>query len=352
MKKISVIAITKNGINISKKILRTFRSCKIYAPIKFSNGDKQIVWYSKSTQDQIKELFYTNDAVICLFSLGAVVRLIAPHIKSKKIDPAIISIDDKAKFVISVLSGHIGGANEITNQLANKLDSISVVTTASEVNNTIPIDILGKEFNWFVESKLSITTMSAFMINGEKIGVYQDAGEKNWWRGKLPKNITSYPTIKALKKSDNKAFMIISDKIINDKYIVDNSVMYRPRSLVIGIGLHQNTTKETIKKNLKKCLEKFELCEKSIAKFATINKQFNVKSLINLSKEMKTQIEYFEKDKLAKINVPNPSKIVNKFEKTYSVSEAAAILSSDGELIVEKQKFPPDLTLSIARIKN
>lgn len=347
-----MIAITKNGINISKKILRIFRSCKIYVPRKFSNGDKQIIWYSKSTQDQIKELFNTNDVVICLFSLGAVIRLITPYIKSKKTDPAIISIDDKAKFVISVLSGHIGGANEITNQLANKLNSIPVITTASEVNNTIPIDILGKEFNWFVESRLSITTVSAFMINEEKIGLYQDAGERNWWSRKLPKNVMCYPTITALKKSDSKAFMIISDKIIKDEYILDNSVIYRPRSLVIGIGLHQNTTKDTINKNLKKCLKKFELCEKSIAKFATINKPFNVKSLIHLSKEMKTQIEYFDRNELAKINVPNPSKAVNKFEKTYSVSEAAAILSSHGELIVEKQKFPPDLTLSIARIKN
>ncbi len=352
LKKISVLAITKNGINISVRILSVFRLCKIYAPIKFSNGDKKIIWYSKSTSDQIKELFHNNDAVICLFSLGAVIRLIAPYIKSKKTDPAIISIDDKAKFVISVLSGHIGGANNLTDQLANKLGSTSVITTASEVNKTIPIDILGKEFNWCVESRSSITKISAFMINDEKIGVYQDAGEKNWWVGELPKNVKKYTTLQTLKESRSRALMIISDRIINDEYILDNSVVYRPKSLVIGIGLHQNTTIKTIQNNLIKCLEKFKLSEKSIAKFATINKQFNVKSLIELSKEMSVPIEYFEKNELAKINVPNPSTVVNKFERTYSVAEAAAILSSQGELIIEKQKFPPDLTLSISRIKN
>ena len=76
---------------------------------------------SDNTSTKIVELFKSNDALVCLFSLGAVVRLISPHLKDKKTDPAVIVIDDKAQFVISTLSGHLGGANQLTNDIADRL---------------------------------------------------------------------------------------------------------------------------------------------------------------------------------------------------------------------------------------
>jgi len=111
MEKVSVLAITKNGINIGEKLKDLFPNWNIFAPVKLSNENNDIVWYSEPTTDKIIELFKNSDALICLFSLGAVIRLIAPHLKDKKTDPAVIVIDDKTNFVISVLSGHIGGAN-------------------------------------------------------------------------------------------------------------------------------------------------------------------------------------------------------------------------------------------------
>ncbi|MBA4459145.1 MAG: precorrin-3B C(17)-methyltransferase, partial [Nitrosopumilaceae archaeon] len=123
MKKISVLAITKNGINIGQNIKEFFPEFEIFAPIKFSNQNNSITWYSEPTSEKIVELFKNNDAIICLFSLGAVIRLIAPYIKDKKTDPAVIVIDDKTNFVISVLSGHIGGANELTEKIAEKLQA-------------------------------------------------------------------------------------------------------------------------------------------------------------------------------------------------------------------------------------
>ena len=114
MEKISVLAITKNGINIGQNLKEFFPEWRVFAPTKFSSQNDSITWYSEPTTEKIVELFKNNDAIICLFSLGAVIRLIAPHLKDKKTDPAVIVIDDKTNFVISVLSGHIGGANELT----------------------------------------------------------------------------------------------------------------------------------------------------------------------------------------------------------------------------------------------
>jgi len=112
-------------------------------PDKFSDGNTNVNWYADNTSTKIVELFKSNDALVCLFSLGAVIRLISPHLKDKKTDPAVIVIDDKAQFVISTLSGHLGGANKLTNDIADRLGATPVITTAADVNKTIAVDLVG-----------------------------------------------------------------------------------------------------------------------------------------------------------------------------------------------------------------
>ena len=351
MERISVLAITKNGVEMGLSLKNLFPDWQIFAPSKFSDNNEMINWYDDSTSIKIVELFQSNDALICLFSLGAVIRLIAPHIKDKKTDPAVIVIDDKAQFVISVLSGHLGGANELSNNIAEKIKATPVITTAADVNKTIPVDLVGKEFGWKIDDDTTVTKVSAFMVNKEKIGVFQDAGEKDWWKKELPNNVSKYENFEGLKNSDSKGFLIISDQIFKDK-ILENTVVYRPQTLVVGVGLHWDTSKDTIKNGLKSSLEKFHLSSKSLARFVSIKKEKDVEGLIELGKEMDIPIEYIDRVDLADVITPNPSKTVQAFEGTSSVSEAAALKSSNGELIVEKQKFPPNLTIAIARVQN
>ena len=284
---------------------------------------------------------------ILVFSLGAVIRLIAPYLKDKKTDPAVIVIDDKTNFVISVLSGHIGGANELTQEISEKLNALPVITTAADVNKTIAVDLVGREFGWKIDDETTVTKISAHMVNAEPIGVFQQTGNKKWYK-KLPKNVTIYNSLEELKKSNSKAHLIISDAIIDDE-LAQESVIYRPQSLVIGIGLHWDTTKDTIKDGIEHCLKKFNLSSKCIAKLVSIKKPEDVQGLIDLGKEMQIPVEYVNREELAEIITPNPSSTVKAFEGTASVSEAAAIKVSNGELIVEKQKFPPNLTIAIAR---
>jgi cobalt-precorrin 5A hydrolase len=352
VEKISILAITKNGIKIGTELKKISSSWQIYAPSKFSDNNSLIEWYSEPTSKKIVDLFQTNDALVCIFSLGAVIRLISPYLKDKKTDPAVLVIDDSAKFVISVLSGHIGGANKLTQDISEKLRAIPVVTTAADVNKTIAVDLLGKEFDWKIDDDLTVTKVSAFMVNEEKIGVFQDAGNKDWWNKQLPSNVIIYSSMDEMKNSKSKGFLIISDKIIENKNILENSVVYRPPTLVVGVGLHGDTSKETIIEGLNFCLEKYSLSIKSVAKLVSIKKDNDVQGLIELGKEMNLPIEYFKKEELAAIGIPNPSETVQAFEGTPSVSEAAAIKSSGGRLVVEKQKFPPNLTIAIARIPN
>lgn len=348
MEKISVLAITKNGVSMGLRLKEFFPTWEIFAPSKFSNGNKEIVWYSDTTSEKIVELFKNNNALICLFSLGAVIRLIAPYLKDKKTDPAVIVIDDKTSFVISVLSGHLGGANELTQIIAQKLDAIPVITTAADVNKTIAVDLVGREFGWKIDDDSTVTKISAHMVNEENIGIYQEAGKMNLWK-ELPKNVKIYHSLEEMKNSCSKGYLIISDRILEGDFL-KNSVVYRPPSLVVGIGLHWDTSKEIIKEGLDFCLQKFKLSEKSIAKLVSIKKPEDIKGLVDIGKEMGITVEYVNREDLAEISAPNPSDMVKAFEGTSSVSEAAAIKVSGGELIVEKQKFPPNLTIAIARI--
>lgn len=349
MEKTAILAITKNGIRIASKIKEIFPTWQIFAPSKFTDSTNAN-WYDDSTTAKIAELYKNNDAIICIFSLGAVIRLIVPHLGDKKTDPAILVIDDKANFVISTLSGHLGGANELATELAKKLGATAVITTAADVNKTIPVDLVGRKFGWSIDDDSTVTKISAFMVNDEKIGIYQNAGERNWWEGDLPKNVTVYDTFEKLERSDSKGVLIITDKKITGE-ILKNAVVYRPKTLVVGVGLHGNTTKEKILECLNACLEKFGLSPKAVARFVSLKKPQEINSLVEAAKEFGVPVEYFEREELAEVRIPNPSVMVEAFEGTASVSEAASILSSKGTLVVEKQKFPPDLTIAIARIE-
>ncbi len=351
MDSVAIIAITKNGIEIATLLKKHFPTWKIFSPAKLRQDGKDIQWFDESTTLKIQELFQNNEALVCIFSLGAVIRLIAPHMKDKKTDPAVVVIDDTAKFVISTLSGHLGGANELAEKIGAAIGAIPVITTAADVNKTIAVDLLGREFGWEIDEVSTVTKVSAFMVNEEKIGVFQDAGEKDWWMPKkeLPKNVHIYKSLDEMTSSDCKGFLVISDKIIQNSEIQGRVVIYRPKTLVVGVGLHWDTTKDTIKEGMNFCLSKFQMSPRSVAKFASIKKEADVKGLQELSSEMKVPLEYFDKTELATIAIPNPSDVVQTFEGTPSVSEASAIKASGGELIVQKHKFPPNLTIAIAR---
>jgi cobalt-precorrin 5A hydrolase len=352
VEKVAILAITKNGISIALSLKKQFPSWKIFAPSKFSNNDSQTEWFEDSTTEKVGDLFKTHEALICIFSLGAVIRLVSPHMKDKKTDPAVVVIDDTGKFVISTLSGHLGGANQLTEDIAKTLGATPVITTAADVNKTIAVDLVGKEFGWKIDDDSTVTKVSAFMVNEEKIGVYQDAGEKDWWTPKkeFPKNVSIYNSFEELKNSNSKGYLIISDKEIEDKELLKNAVVYRPNTLVVGVGLHWDTSMDIIKEGVEFCMKKFNLSPKSIARFSSIKKESDVVGLEDLSKEWNIPVDYFEKDQLAQISIPNPSETVQAFEGTPSVSEASALQSSNGKLVVEKQKFPPNLTVAIARI--
>ena len=183
----AIVAITRHGIALGGRIVAALPGAQLFAPEKFraeaeAAAPDQATCYSGKTGDQIPALFAAFDGIVAIVSIGAVVRLIAPHLGNKETDPAVVVIDEAAKFVIPMLSGHLGGANALAGQLATALGAIPVLTTASDARQTLAVDLLGRELGWTIEaSHDSIVRVSAAVVNDEPVALVQEAGSTDWW---------------------------------------------------------------------------------------------------------------------------------------------------------------------------
>lgn len=237
--KIALVAITKHGATQVKALAEKLPEAEVLVSEKFSGLIQGInnpsTCYTGPFREQIKDLFNHYDQVVFFVSLGAVVRLIAPHLQSKDVDPGIIVVDDAAQFVIPVLSGHVGGANAYAEKIAGLLGATAVLTTASDVGKTIPVDILGRELGWVIVDtpKINITRVSAHVVNEEPVAFVQEAGAKNWWRRPtpLPKNIYLLENFEQVDLDFHKGILWVTDKPVSQELqdsLMERLVIYRP----------------------------------------------------------------------------------------------------------------------------
>ncbi|MDX8412593.1 MAG: cobalamin biosynthesis central domain-containing protein [Mariprofundales bacterium] len=191
--KVLLVAITKHGAAQAMALAPKLPEAAIitsqkFAPM-FAQVENTVKPYDGGLRAQIPLMLAAYDQIIYFVSLGAVVRLIAPHLKSKDEDPGILVVDDAGQFVIPVLSGHVGGANAWAEYVAGLMDATPVLTTASDVGKTIPVDILGRELGWKVEApKINITRVSAHVVNEEPIALVDEREHphQDWWTRPTP----------------------------------------------------------------------------------------------------------------------------------------------------------------------
>ena len=236
--RIALVAITKHGAAQVAQLAKRLPDAHLLISEKFASHiaglNNPTTLYSGAFRDQIAELFANYDQIVFFVSLGAVVRLIAPYLKSKDEDPGVIVIDDAAQYVIPVLSGHVGGANAYAEQIAQLLAATPILTTASDVGKTIPVDILGRELGWQVEApKINITRVSAHVVNEEPVAFVQEAGAKNWWTRAtpLPKSIHCFESFEEVDLDKFKAVLWVTNREISPdlwEQLAERLVVYRP----------------------------------------------------------------------------------------------------------------------------
>ena len=236
--RVAIVAITKHGAAIASRLAPQIPEAEVVVSEKqaellgvFANPRRV---YQGAFSAQIGHLFESYDQIIFLVSLGAVVRLIAPHLKSKDEDPGVLVIDDAAEFVIPVLSGHVGGANAYAEKVAALLKATPVLTTASDAGKTIPVDILGRELGWQVEApKINITRVSADVVNQLPIAFVQEAGSRNWWTRStpLPANIHLFERFEDVDTYQYRSILWVTRRDIDAavwRRLEERLVVYRP----------------------------------------------------------------------------------------------------------------------------
>ncbi|SDH46396.1 cobalt-precorrin 5A hydrolase [Alteribacillus bidgolensis] len=356
MNKIAVAAITKHGTELARRIHKGSPQVDVFYMSKFEKGDekeKGFTLFEGSVRKQLPAWFEEYDGIVMIISLGAVVRMISPLLKDKKIDPAVVVIDDKGEFVISVLSGHLGGANSLTRQLASQLHAEPVITTASDVQGTIPVDIFGQAFGWTIEDFTHVTPASAAVVNEEPLLIIQQAGEKNWQPSSKPLP-THMKVVSSINESENEkanAALVITHRELSEEEqakLPDIHVIYRPKVIHVGIGCNRGTESAEIEEVITSTFQKLQLSKSSIKKVVTIDLKKDEEGLLHVCEKNNWPFDYYSPEKLNSAPIQNPSEVVYKYTGAYGVSEPAAVLSSGNEtLLLEKEKSG-NVTISVA----
>jgi cobalt-precorrin 5A hydrolase len=289
-----------------------------------------------------------------VISIGAVVRMVAPLIANKKVDPAIVCIDDAARFAISVLSGHVGRGNAFTDRVAAILGATPVITTASDVRGTLTVDILGRDLGWTLDDPdRNVTRGCAAVVNEAPVALVQECGEPHFW-GPLPPNVTYFDSLDVVDPAAYEMLLVVSDRDLRETHPAHyaNAVVYRPRTLVVGLGCDKLTPPELVRRGLQTLFAKHNLSLASIAKVATIDLKKDEPAIVALGLPLVT----YPATELDEVSMPTPSETVKKHVGTRGVAEPAALLAAGAsELIVPKQVYTEtgagrSMTLAVARI--
>ncbi|WP_318505966.1 cobalt-precorrin 5A hydrolase [Bacillus sp. T3] len=354
----AVVAITKHGVELARNLGHTFGNADIFYMSKHAKGDEEvrgIQTFEGSVRLLFPALFPAYRGLIIIVSLGAVVRMIAPLLKDKKSDPAVVVIDDKGEHVISVLSGHLGGANELTHEVAAALGAHPVITTASDVQQTIPVDLFGKRFGWVWESAENLTPVSAAVVNEEPVAIVQESGEKQWWdyQRALPDHFTVYSTVgAALAVASHSAALVITHRILQgaELDILNNGVLYRPKVLALGIGCNRGTAAAEIESVIDETLAELNFSKKSVKAICTIDLKKDEQGLLEVVDKHGWEFVYYSPEQLNTITCQEPSATVFKYTGAYGVSEPAALLYSGADQLELVKKKSGNVTISVGVI--
>ena len=281
------------------------------------------------------------DAFVFIGAMGICVRTIAPFVNDKHEDPAVVCIDSLGKNVISVLSGHVGGANHLTREIAALIGAHEVITTQSDNAGLWALDTLEERFNWPVASDIEDMQECIFaFVNRKPTALLLEARDEgtDYLEATKPEHVTIINDIREADPKKYQLLIIVSPFI--QKYPEDMLVLhFVPMVGTIGFGVaHEPENYYEIYDEIADAFADRGVLP-CAHQFCTIDVKKNEPFVDLLVLDYQEKVEFFTAAELSAIDVPNPSKVVEKHVGTPSVCEAAAILGSDhGKLIIPKVK--------------
>ena len=322
-----IFYITNSGMAVAERLKGMFPSA-------------EIIKFNKSATITFERKWREAKNLIFIMATGIVVRTISPFLKDKKTDPAVVVMDEKGRFVISLTGGHLGGANELAREIARYIGAEPVITTSSDINDHTALDLWAKEHNLVIDDPSRLPSVATRLINRGFLKIYADP--RFSLEGPCPPDF--------IPVSDpSKADLIITNRIGLRKES-QGQIILRPRNLIVGIGCNSGTDALEIEEAVKKVFEKYSLSFNSIHSLATIDLKAKEKGLIDFARRHGFNILIFSPEELNRIKDIDPSEAVFRATGAMGVSEPAALLASGAkELLVPKEKHG-NVTVAVAEI--
>ncbi|HEX2183381.1 MAG TPA: precorrin-3B C(17)-methyltransferase [Rubrobacteraceae bacterium] len=280
--------------------------------------------YEARPGEALRQAWEECDSIVLFLATGAAVRLVAPLLESKHHDPGVVCVDDAARFAVALAGGHGGGANALAGRVADTLGATPVVTTASDAAGVPALDSLGADLGFQIEDGSDLAAVGAALVSGERVDLVSDS---RWPLRPLPHNVVR-------AEEPEPPVIFVSDRTVS---VPRPAAVYRPPSLVAGVGCSRGAGAGEILALLGRSLEDAGLSEKSVASLASVEAKSDEAGLLEAARRLGVPLRFFAAGELSSVEVPNPSPVVRDAIGTPSVAEAS-VLASGAELVVEKRK--------------
>ena len=352
-KNTAVLALTRQGAELGRVIARGMPGAHLYVPGKLHMRGAGVRGFDQDLPTVFAGLTHDYSGIICIMAAGIVVRTLSPLLVSKDRDPAVVVVDEKGRFAISLVAGHMGGANELASRVAALTGGEPVITTATDVQGVFALDLLAKRLKCRGLDFAMLKKCSYDLLHGEKVGLFPallqsmiPAGER--------RGITFYTSIKRLLASDCRCKVVVHNRAIaaGARGKKSGAVIHlRPGNLVLGIGCNRHTPYAEIEEVVTGCLERAGCSLQSVSRVATVSTKADERGLLAFVRKHGFALDVFSPARLNRVPCPTPpSPHVMKAMGSGGVCEPAALLSAGvNRLLCPKQK-KGNVTVAVAEI--
>ena len=362
----AIVAVSKPGAALARRLASALPDAELHLERKLAvDGENETRLYDLPLRPVLQNLFVNRDALIVFLPVGAAVRLLAPVFAGKKRDAAVVCVDDGGRYAVSVLSGHAGGADELARQAAAAIGAQPVITSASEALNVTAVDLVGRAQGWTIEaSPRDLTRAAAAVVNGDPVALWLDPETGAAWPDDAVKSgsIVDVGNMDDALADDYSATLIVSDRLLATE-ARHPVVVYRPRTLVAGIGCRRGVDAEHLRTLLDDTLTEHGLAAGSIAKIATADIKADEPGMAALADSMDVPLEIYTADELnaratqdaestsdvGELSRPTPS-AARDLLGVFGVSEPAAMLAAGADGLLIPRTKSDRATVAVARI--
>ena len=337
---VRLIAYSRRGcgtaLRIADALTRRGNSCRVYAGEKH-RCDETVTLLTGSCADWAREGFAEADALVFCCAAGIAVRAIAPWVRSKKTDPAVIVVDETGRFAVSLLSGHIGGANELTAAIAEDIGATPVITTATDLNDLFAVDVFAEKNGLQIESMVLAKEISAALLAGEAVGFCSDFPV----RGDIPPELTA-----------GEARLGVCVTADGAKAPYERTLRLVPRCFAVGLGCRRDKDPGEMERFFLAQLAENHVPLRAVRCIASVDIKRGEPCLLALAEKYRIPFLTYSAEELnALAGEFSGSEFVKGVTGVDCVSERAALLASDGGELIRRKTAGEGMTFALAESK-